>query len=334
MVDQVIQPWAEYQMTKVDQAAEAYDRRKAPPNSTHATHMAQQGNQRFGDLEMSTNAQAGEMITNAGTQQQWMHNSGAVTNWDTDALLRNSQATTRNIEWQNQQGQQVPNTFNAQAPTAALNHNAPQMFTQGWPQGNSNGQYNAAQINNQGQQSLMEQQIRGFRTDAYNDPMRQYQQNDHNYNIGQRWNDTQIPTGNIYAMAQNYGPGPQDVQFGPMRGVLQQPFVNHRPSLHLDYPPGPSWLQGQQYDTQRMYPPMPPPNYYPHTHAGGAFYNGDPQWTMLLGHYPPYPLPLASGKMAKMLHGSNRDHLLGFYSRSAHEDVTEIFVSLTVMKTG
>jgi len=204
-------------------------------------------------------------------------------------------------------------------------HNAPQVFTQGWPQGSSNGLYNASQINNQGQENLTEPQIRGFRTDTYNDPMRQYQQNDHGVNFNQRRNEFQMQNGNAYSMAQNYGPGPLDFQFRPVRGVPQQPFMNHRPPPQMDYLPGPAWHQGQQYSTQRMYPHMPPLTYYPHTHMGGTYYNGDPQWTTPLGHYPPYHLPLASGKTAKMLHGSNRDHLLGFCSQSAHEDVTEIF---------
>jgi len=100
--------------------------------------------------------------------------------------------------------------------------------------------------------------------------MRQFQQNDHSFNFSHRYNDSQVQTGNAYSMAQNYGPGPQDFQFGPMRGVPQQlAFMNHRPPLQMDYLPGPSWHQGQQYDTQRMYPHMPPPNYYLHTtHTG------------------------------------------------------------------
>jgi len=155
--------------------------------------------------------------------------------------------------------------------------------------------------------------------------MRQYQQNDQGVNFNQRHNEFQMQNGNAYSMAQNYGPVPPDYQFGPVRGVPQQPFMNHRPPLQMDYLLGPSWHQGQQYDTQRMYPHMPPLNYYPHTHTWVAYYNGDPQWMTPLGHYPPYPLLLASGKTAKMLHGSYRDHLLGFFGQSMHKDVTEIF---------
>ncbi len=83
-------------MNKVDQSELAYDMRKAPPNSTQAAHMAQQVNQQLGNPEVSTNFQAVEMITNAGPQQQWVYNSGAVTNLDTEAMTRNSQAPIRN----------------------------------------------------------------------------------------------------------------------------------------------------------------------------------------------------------------------------------------------
>jgi len=98
MVNQVIQPWAEYQMNKIEQAALAYDMRKALPNSTQASHMAQHGNQWMENQAPSTNSQAVEMITNAGTQQQWVHNSGAVTFLDTNAMTRNLQAMIQNNE--------------------------------------------------------------------------------------------------------------------------------------------------------------------------------------------------------------------------------------------
>jgi len=159
--------------------------------------------------------------------------------------------------------------------------------------------------------------------DTYNDHARHYQQNDHKFNFNHI--DSQMQTGNAYPMAQHYGPGPQDFQFSPMRGVPQQAFMNHRPPLQMDYLPGPAWQQGQQYNTRRMYPHIAPTNYYLQTHSGGASYYGDLQWTTPFGYYPEYPLPLASGKMAKMLHSTNRDHILVFCSQSTHEDVTEIF---------
>jgi len=98
MVDQVIQPWTEYQMNKIKQAALTYNMRKALPNSTQASHTAQQGNQWMGNQALLTNSQAVEMITNAGTQQQWVHNSGAITFLDTNATTRNSQATIQSNE--------------------------------------------------------------------------------------------------------------------------------------------------------------------------------------------------------------------------------------------
>ncbi len=68
MVNQVIQPWAEYQMNKIEQAALTYDMRKALPNSTQASHTAQQGNQRMGNQALcSTNVYA-RLAT--GKQQQ------------------------------------------------------------------------------------------------------------------------------------------------------------------------------------------------------------------------------------------------------------------------
>jgi len=98
MVDQVIHPWAEYQMIKVEQVSSAYNRQKALPDSMQASHTAQQGNQQMGNQALLTNYQAAEMITNAGTQQQRVHNFGTATFLDANAMPRNLQATIQNNE--------------------------------------------------------------------------------------------------------------------------------------------------------------------------------------------------------------------------------------------
>jgi len=51
----------------------------------------------------------------------------------------------------------------------------------------------------------------------------------------------------------------------------------------------------------------------------------DPQWQPHYNPYTPYAVQIAAGKTAKMLHGANRDHLLGYMGRSANENVTKIF---------
>jgi len=86
--------------------------------------------------------------------------------------------------------------------------------------------------------------------------------------------------------------------------------------------------QAHQYDNRGPYPHMHPQNYYPNLQVNRPQYNNDPQWMNLYGQYSPYPIPIASRKMAKMLHGANRDHLLGFCGHSAFEDVIEIFCIL------
>jgi len=41
-LDQIIQPWAEHQLSKIIPAAVAYDARKAPPHNAQSPHLAQQ----------------------------------------------------------------------------------------------------------------------------------------------------------------------------------------------------------------------------------------------------------------------------------------------------
>jgi len=109
-----------------------------------------------------------------------------------------------------------------------------------------------------------------------------------------------------------------------MGGMQQQPPPNYL--SQMDQPRAPTYQhQVNQYDNRGPYPHMHPQNYYPNPQVTAPQHHPDPHWMNLYGQYLPYPVPIASGKTAKMLHGANRDHLLGFCGHLAFEDVTEIF---------
>jgi len=77
-LDQTIQPWAEHQISKMGQAAAAYDLRKSPPDNTPSPYVVHQDNRRVEQNIPGLDSQRAGMSTNAGTQQYGLNSAGTT----------------------------------------------------------------------------------------------------------------------------------------------------------------------------------------------------------------------------------------------------------------
>jgi len=355
-LDQIIHPWAEHQISKIVPAAAAYEARTATPNNVQSPQLAQQENQRVERNAPGQDSHLVDMMSTAGIQQQSINNSGTTSSFEVNAVRQSRQESSRKdntaqypeyasereripivqntnvgqqhpvsytnfnpahggreghntlFEGRNQQGQFGANSHNDQPAMGIMHNNEPRAYSQGTPHRYGEYSQNGSQSATWGQGNPMGQQTL------------------HNYNPHQGNHESQFQNGTTYPGTRNFGPNSYDMQIGYMGGMQQQPPPNYWPAPQMDQFRTPSLQhQAHQYDSQLPYPHMHPHNYHPNPQVNGPQYNTDPQWMNPYGQFLPYPVPTASGKTAKMLHGVNRYHVLGFCGRSAFEDVTEIF---------
>jgi len=95
-LDQIIQPWAEHQISKIGLVAAAYDARKAPPSNTQSHQLAQQENQRVERTATGWDSQMLEMMTNAGVQQHGSNNAGTTSFLKRNAIHQSHQESNQN----------------------------------------------------------------------------------------------------------------------------------------------------------------------------------------------------------------------------------------------
>jgi len=95
-LDQVIQPWAEHQLSKITPAAAAFDARKAPPDNARSPHVNQQETRMLGRNANGWDPQMPAMMTNAGVQQQGSNSMGITSINEDNALRHNHQGGNRN----------------------------------------------------------------------------------------------------------------------------------------------------------------------------------------------------------------------------------------------
>ncbi len=90
-LDQIIQPWAEHQLSKIIPAAVAYDVRKAPPNNAQSPHVAHEEMQRLERNAIGWDSQMPAVMTNAGLQQHGSNNVGTTSINEDNAMHHNRQ---------------------------------------------------------------------------------------------------------------------------------------------------------------------------------------------------------------------------------------------------
>jgi len=187
-LDQIIQPWAEHQLSKIFPAAAAYDARKAPPNNAQSPQVAQLESQRMERNAIGRDSQIPAMATNAGLQQLGSNNVGTTSINEDNAMRHNRHAGNRREITANypEYVQDRERAMNVQ--NTNVGHQNPLSYTN----------YSPAYGREEGQHAIWEGQIRQGQQNAFphNGPVE----------MSNNFSQQAYPQGN----SQRYGENPHD----------------------------------------------------------------------------------------------------------------------------